>query len=43
MDQVSRGMGLNIADLLSATLTGRAMANGLKQVDSVAETIITDE
>lgn len=49
MDQVSKGMGLNIADLLSATLTGRAMANGLKQANIVAEneplqnTTITDK
>ncbi|MFD0705039.1 flotillin family protein [Alloscardovia venturai] len=29
MDQVTAGMGIDIKDLISATLTGRAMGNGL--------------
>lgn len=39
MNQITNGLGMNVKDLISATLTGRAMANGIKQ----AETIVTNE
>lgn len=37
INQISEGVGLNIPDLLASTLTGRAMATGLKQADVTKE------
>ena len=37
INQISEGVGLNIPDLLASTLTGRAMATGIKQADVTKE------
>lgn len=37
INQISEGVGLNIPDLLASTLTGRAMATGMKQADVTKE------
>lgn len=37
MNQITNGLGMNVQDLISATLTGRAMANGIKQAETIAE------
>lgn len=37
INQISEGVGLNIPGLLASTLTGRAMATGLKQADVTKE------
>lgn len=37
MNQITNGLGMNVQDLISATLTGRAMANGIKQAETIDE------
>lgn len=37
INQISEGVGLNIPDILASTLTGRAMATGLKPADVTKE------
>lgn len=43
MNQITNGLGMNVQDLISATLTGRAMANGIKQTETIAENEQTTE
>lgn len=43
MNQITNGLGMNVQDLISATLTGRAMANGIKQAKTIAENEKTTE
>lgn len=43
MNQITNGLGMNVQDLISATLTGRAMANGIKQAETIAENKQTTE
>lgn len=43
MNQITNGLGMNVQDLISATLTGRAMANGIKQAETITENEQTTE
>lgn len=43
MNQITNGLGMNLQDLISATLTGRAMANGIKQAETIDENEQTTE
>ncbi len=37
MDKTTEGLGLNVRDLISATLTGRAMSTGLLTAQETKE------
>lgn len=43
MNQITNGLGMNVQDLISATLTGRALGNGIKQAETIAENEQTTE